>query len=763
MTRLAPGTTAEQPLTASGLAELDIFREVAARRPELLARATGVRRRQFAAGQIVCLEGEMASTAFYVLSGAIELFITPPPSASRSWIAALRDRFHSWMEGVTRTRQAATASEPAGQETDEMHRPGRKPRTELPDAWVLLDSPRPFDYRRPAAVLPAGSLFDELTCLSAAREKRTDVIGRKLAGTYPRPAAARARGTTVLLELDWPAILALREAGPLKAQLDEAMKKVTASAKLGAGEPLGEDELRAVQIRGIKPFEAIARVLSDQPGSVVRRRYKPGDVVCRQGEFGSTAFLIEEGLCKVFLERRAAVVRQSAEQRAGGGAAGAASVPPASSHAPDDPHLANPKSRLGDMKPETLIRTDSGDLPGRRPIAVLGEGELFGEMTCMNFYPRAATVVAETDCTLLELLRNVLDMLKRSGPYKDKLDNDYRQRSLGNHLRAVPLFRELPDETIEGLKRKATFALYSRFDKDQKEHADPAKYTICSEGDPADAFYLVRAGTVRVSNLGPGGEIVLPYLARGDYFGEIGLLAGGKRTATCQAIDHVELVKIARADFDDVLARFPDVKRQLVEVAIARASVDEERTHRFLDSNLAEFVRQGLMTAQDLLVIDLNSCTRCDACVQACAATHGGVSRLPRDGQRFESYLVTAACRSCRDPLCMIGCPVGSIRRKDSKEIVIEDWCIGCERCANQCPYGSISMHYFRVEEPGSAGNPRAIVKKQATGCDLCSGYVEPNCVHACPHGAALRVEPRRFFGSAAHRVAGRDQSWGRS
>jgi Fe-S-cluster-containing hydrogenase component 2 len=41
----------------------------------------------------------------------------------------------------------------------------------------------------------------------------------------------------------------------------------------------------------------------------------------------------------------------------------------------------------------------------------------------------------------------------------------------------------------------------------------------------------------------------------------------------------------------------------------------------------------------------------------------------------------------------MIGCPVGSIHRGGNGQIVIEDWCIGCQMCAKQCPYGSIQMH----------------------------------------------------------------------
>src|SRR5678815_5941252 len=45
----------------------------------------------------------------------------------------------------------------------------------------------------------------------------------------------------------------------------------------------------------------------------------------------------------------------------------------------------------------------------------------------------------------------------------------------------------------------------------------------------------------------------------------------------------------------------------------------------------------------------------------------------------------------------MTQCPVGSIRRKENLEIIIEDWCIGCGKCAELCPYGNINMHSFQV------------------------------------------------------------------
>ena len=83
---------------------------------------------------------------------------------------------------------------------------------------------------------------------------------------------------------------------------------------------------------------------------------------------------------------------------------------------------------------------------------------------------------------------------------------------------------------------------------------------IFRQGAPAvDGLYLVRTGFVKVSQARPGGERVLNYVGPGGYIGEIGLLSdlpelrdlapAGVRTATCTALDHVDLVRITPDDF----------------------------------------------------------------------------------------------------------------------------------------------------------------------------------------------------------------------
>jgi Fe-S-cluster-containing hydrogenase component 2 len=269
---------------------------------------------------------------------------------------------------------------------------------------------------------------------------------------------------------------------------------------------------------------------------------------------------------------------------------------------------------------------------------------------------------------------------------------------------------------------------------------------ICRQGDPADAFFLVRLGFVAVSVAFPGGDMVLTYLSRGQAFGEMGLLGSGTHEATCTALDNVELVRIDAREFHAMTQQFPDIHARLETVAAERREANLVHAQSHVDSRLDDYIEQGLMQAQSLLVLDLHRCTRCDVCVRACADTHDGVTRLVREGLRFDKYLVATSCRQCRDPVCMVGCPVGSIRRNQSLEVLIEDWCIGCGRCANQCPYGNINLHPFPVASEPSRTEPAASVRRKAITCDLCAHLDEPACVTACPHDAARRVEPREFF-----------------
>src|SRR5262249_35476381 len=219
-----------------------------------------------------------------------------------------------------------------------------------------------------------------------------------------------------------------------------------------------------------------------------------------------------------------------------------------------------------------------------------------------------------------------------------------------------------------------------------------------------------------------GPECVLSYCAKGDIIGEVGILERSPRTATCLAFGHpldakskdagrVELVRIPDHVFLKLLETTPAIRQKVAAKLAERLRRSEERgrqnvTEDPTDVQMSErFQSMGLIQGQRLMLIDLDRCTRCDECVKACVNTHeDGRSRLFPGGPGFENYLVPTTCRSCLDPVCMIGCPVGSIHRGDNGQIVIEDWCIGCALCARNCPYGSIQMHDIGVIREAARG-----------------------------------------------------------
>jgi Fe-S-cluster-containing hydrogenase component 2/CRP-like cAMP-binding protein len=200
----------------------------------------------------------------------------------------------------------------------------------------------------------------------------------------------------------------------------------------------------------------------------------------------------------------------------------------------------------------------------------------------------------------------------------------------------------------------------------------------------------------------------LAYLSRGDCIGEMALVTKSPRNATCIAYNHpssevardfgdVELARIPGSAFLKLLSESPELKARVEAIARERAAKNQTADISGAESDLIaspEFQQLGLFQGQRLLVIDLDKCTRCGDCVDACINTHDdGNTRLYLDGPRFDRFLVPSACRNCLNPVCMLGCPVGSIGRGDNGQIEIYDWCIGCQRCADQCPYDSIQMH----------------------------------------------------------------------
>jgi CRP-like cAMP-binding protein len=93
---------------------------------------------------------------------------------------------------------------------------------------------------------------------------------------------------------------------------------------------------------------------------------------------------------------------------------------------------------------------------------------------------------------------------------------------------------------------------------------------ICREGDPGGEFFVISSGEVRVTCHALEGEREVARLSPGAFFGEMAVLNGDRRTATCTAAADTELVAFPIAAIEQILEDHPAAREVLVRVGMLR-------------------------------------------------------------------------------------------------------------------------------------------------------------------------------------------------
>ena len=100
----------------------------------------------------------------------------------------------------------------------------------------------------------------------------------------------------------------------------------------------------------------------------------------------------------------------------------------------------------------------------------------------------------------------------------------------------------------------------------------PSGEAIFESGDQGDAMYVILNGEAQVD---VGGRF--HRLRAGDFFGEMALLAPGKRMATVRAEEDVQALRISAEGFRGFLAERPEVALSIMKVLVLRLREVEQR------------------------------------------------------------------------------------------------------------------------------------------------------------------------------------------
>ena len=92
---------------------------------------------------------------------------------------------------------------------------------------------------------------------------------------------------------------------------------------------------------------------------------------------------------------------------------------------------------------------------------------------------------------------------------------------------------------------------------------------IANEGEVGREIYFIARGKVEV--YASGAEEPTLVLENGDYFGQLSLMLGERRTASARAVDYCDLFVLKQADFDRIRSDYPEFAKVLKTLATDRS------------------------------------------------------------------------------------------------------------------------------------------------------------------------------------------------
>lgn len=155
-------------------------------------------------------------------------------------------------------------------------------------------------------------------------------------------------------------------------------------------------------------------------------------------------------------------------------------------------------------------------------------------------------------------------------------------------LRRVPLFSGLGEDDLQTLGRIA---------KVRKVARDESIFVKSSAGD---SLYVVVDGRVKIFGMSESGKTkTFAYLDERDFFGEMGLMDAGTRSAGAKAVKDSTLLTVSREDFRALVRRNADFALRIIQTLSERLRIADREIESLSFNNVLGRVAGILLDLSD--------------------------------------------------------------------------------------------------------------------------------------------------------------------
>ncbi|XP_076633303.1 cGMP-dependent protein kinase for isoform X2 [Colletes latitarsis] len=194
-------------------------------------------------------------------------------------------------------------------------------------------------------------------------------------------------------------------------------------------------------------------------------------------------------------------------------------------------------------------------------LSTLAQRKVLGELAILYNCKRTATITAATDCQLWAIDRQCFQtIMMRTGLS--------RQAEYTDFLKSVPIFKNLPEETLIKISDVLEETFYNNGDY------------IIRQGARGDTFFIISRGQVRVTIKQPDSteDKYIRTLGKGDFFGEKALQGDDLRTANIIAddLEGVSCLVIDRETFNQLISSLDEIRTRYKDELVEGRRLNEE-------------------------------------------------------------------------------------------------------------------------------------------------------------------------------------------